>query len=146
MSPEMTKPYTNSSHDLHRGVSTLEVLVALTLLCSVLTASVPLVVRHGRLLSMHRHYRMALDELSNQLERLSALPETELQPALERLTPSEFTAKRLHGVELHGRLEPADIGQRLTLQISWDELQRRESPITMSAWILPTADPSRPRR
>ena len=61
-----------------RGTSALEVLVSFILLGGVLAISTPLVVTHGRLLKAQRNYRMALDELSNQLDRLSALPSAEL--------------------------------------------------------------------
>lgn len=127
------------------ATSSLEVLVALTLLTSVLACSVPLVVRHGRLLAAHRDYRLALDELSNQLDRLTALPEDQLPAALNQLAPSPFAAERLPGAELRGQLEPADIGQRLVLRLSWDEPQRRAAPVSMAAWILPNAkQPSGP--
>jgi len=127
------------------GTSTLEVLVAFTLLTTVLTLSLPLVVRHGRLLMTARHYRLAIEELSDQLERLTAMRDAEVQSALERLTPSEFTASRLPGAELSGKLEPADFGQRLTLQIVWNEPQRRAAPVSLAAWILPAAQPPRGR-
>jgi hypothetical protein len=42
-----------------RAVSSFEALVAFTLLTSVLGMSVPLVVRHGRLLTSARQYRLA---------------------------------------------------------------------------------------
>ena len=125
-----------------RGTSALEVIVAFTLLSSVLAFSTPLVVRHGRLLTAQRDYRLALDELSNQLERLSAFPSAELPAAMEQLAPSEFAAARLHGAELKGELGPADIGQRLTLRLSWDEPQRRAAPVTLAAWIIPDGQPS----
>jgi hypothetical protein len=124
------------------GMSALEVIVAFTLLSSVLAFATPLVVRHGRLLTAQRDYRLALDELSNQLERLSALPAAELPAAVAQLAPSEFAAARLHGAELKGELSPADVGQRLTLRLSWDEPQRRAAPVTLAAWIIPDGQPS----
>lgn len=120
-----------------RGLGSVEVLVAFTLLSTVLAISTPLIVKHGRLLTSHRHYRLGLDELTNQLERLTALPETDLRQALEQLKPSEFTAKRIPGVELRGELSPVDLGQRLTLQLWWDEPGRREHPLKLSGWVFP---------
>jgi hypothetical protein len=125
-----------------RGTTAFEIMVSFTLLSSVLAFATPLVVRHTRLLAGQRHYRLALDELSNQLERLSALPSDELPAAVERLAPSEFVAERLPGAELEGQLEAADFGQRLTLQLTWDEPQRREAPLRLTAWILPKVQPA----
>lgn len=122
---------------LRPGVSSIELLVAFTLLTTTMAVSVPLVVRHGRLLESARQYRIALEELSNQLDRLTALPENELQAALRRLAPSQFTASRLPGAEMSGELQPADIGRRIVLQIVWNEPQRSAAPVTLAAWILP---------
>lgn len=122
-----------------RGTTALEVIVSFTLLSSVLAFATPLVVRHTRLLAGQRHYRLALDELSNQLERLSALPTAELSARAQEITPSEFLAARLPGAELQAQLTPADPGQRLTLQITWDEPGRREAPLALSTWIVPPA-------
>jgi hypothetical protein len=116
---------------------TLELLVAFSLLTTVLAVSVPLVVRHSRILMTERHYRLALEELTNQIERLTATSLDQLPAELQRLKPSSFAAERLAGVQLNGQLEPADVGQRLTLSITWDEPQRREAPLKLAAWILP---------
>ena len=124
-----------------RGTTTIELLVAFTLLSTTLTVSLPLVVRHGRILTTARHYRLALEEVTNQLERLTLLAGPPLAAELERLRPSDFTAARLPGAELRGKLEPAEIGQRLTLSLVWDEPQRREAPVTLAAWFPPAGEP-----
>lgn len=118
-----------------RGASILEVLVACTLLGAVLSVATPLVIRHNRLLTEHREYQMALDELSNQLERLTALPREELPATLEKLAPSELAAAHLHGAKLSGELAEADPGQRLTLHLVWDDPQRKSAPVSLAAWI-----------
>ena len=120
-----------------RGASALEVLVAFTLLCGLLAGSTSLIVKHGRIVQAQRQYRMALDELSNQIEMLSTVPAAELEQAVERLQPSDFAAAQLAGIQLEGELQPADPGQRLTLRIWWDESQRSKAPVTLMAWILP---------
>ncbi len=115
----------------------IELIVAFSLLATVLSLAASLVVRHDRLLTSHRHYRLALDELSNQLDRLTALSDTERTAALEQLSPSPFAQARLPGVELQYELRPLDIGERLTLRVLWDEPQRRAAPVSMAAWIHP---------
>jgi hypothetical protein len=118
-----------------RGTNSFEVIVSFTLLSSVLAFATPLVVRHSRLLAGQRHYRLALDELSNQVERLSALPADQVSAAVENLAPSEFAAKHLPGAELHGELAEAEPGQRLTLHLTWDEPQRKSAPLRLTTWI-----------
>lgn len=121
------------------GTSSLEVLVAFSLLTTILGVATPLVARHGRLLTAHRQYRLALDELSNQLERLTALPADELSAAMEHLAPSDLAKQELPGVALKGELVPEDIGTRVTVRIAWDEPGRGAAPLELSGWSVPRA-------
>lgn len=125
-----------------RPASTLiELLVAFTLLTALLGAALPLIVRHQQLLASARTYRLALDELSNQLETLSALDAEQLPGALETLAPSSFAAERLRGAELGAVLDAAGEQPRLTLSLTWDEPGRRDKPLTLVAWLDPPAQP-----
>ena len=134
-------PRLSSATALRRSrpaASSIEVLVAFTLLSTALSLMLPLVVRHGRLLESCRHYRLALDELSNELDRLTALPPAEAKSAVAELAPSLFIATNLPGAKLTGELQPVDIGDRLSLQLSWDDMPEHPTSVTMAAWILPT--------
>jgi hypothetical protein len=124
------------------GISSIEAIVAFTLLSTTLTLSLPLVVHHQRLLVSARHYRVALDELSNQLDRLAALPAADVRSELARFSPSPFLAKNLPGAVLTGELQSADIGQRLTLHLTWSDLPRSPTTVALAAWMLPSAETS----
>jgi hypothetical protein len=117
------------------GSTLVELLVAFLLLVATLSISAPLVVRHERLLVDADHYRIALDELTNQLERLRATPASQIDAALELLKPSELTAQRLAGAKLASNVESGDSGRRVKLQLSWDEPQRRAFPVELVAWL-----------
>jgi hypothetical protein len=131
----------NRCHERHAlsagpsGTSSLEVLMAFTLLVSVLAFSTPLIVRHNRLLNAQRDYRLALDEASNQLDRLSILPAAELSAVVERLQPSAFVAGKLTDVKLHAAVETTDVGQRIRLSVSWGDEQRAGAPVALAAWF-----------
>jgi hypothetical protein len=127
------------SVSLRAGFSMLEVFVACTLLSSVLAVSTPLIVRHGRLLKAQRNYRLALDELSNQLERLRALPPAEMRSAAASVAPSEFAKAKLPGVKLRAELEAFDLGQRLTISATWNEVERERAPLSLAAWVFAEA-------
>lgn len=123
-----------------RTASTLiELLVAFTLLTALLGAALPLIVRHQQLLASARTYRLALDELSNQLETLTALDAEQLPAALETLAPSPFAIERLPGAELNATLDSSRDQPRLTLSLAWDEPGRRDKPLTLVAWLDPSA-------
>jgi hypothetical protein len=119
------------------GLSALEVFVALTLLSSGLTFCATLLVRHHRLNAEQRHYRVALDELSNQLERLGALPAGDVAAAVADMRPSDFAAERLPGARLRGELASADRGRQLTVWITWDERPKGAVPLALTAWVGP---------
>jgi hypothetical protein len=102
---------------------------------SVLSVSLPLIFRHGHLLVVQRHYRQALDELSNQLDRLTSLSGTDLDKALKQLSPSPFIAARLSNAKLQGESKPDDAGQRVTLHLMWND--PREERVTMTGWVFP---------
>jgi hypothetical protein len=122
------------------GASMLELLVAFTLLTTALSLCVPLIYQHGKLLTSARQYRLAVDELANQAERLQAIPAGQVRQALSELQPSPFTAEHLPGAAVTGELTDEDVGSRLTLSIVWSEPQRSAAPVRLTAWIAPTAD------
>jgi hypothetical protein len=122
---------------LRPAALTVEALVAFTILSTAITVSLPLVVRHQRLLESARHYRFALDELSNHIDRLSAMPVADAAAELRHLALSEFAAQNLPHPVLTGELQPADIGQRLTLRIAWSDAPQQTSHVALAAWLLP---------
>jgi hypothetical protein len=131
------------------GATSLEAIMAFTLLGSVLAASTPLLVRHKRLIAGQREYRLALDEVSNQLERLSILPRDGLATAVEQLRPSDFAAAHLPDVKLGGKVDRVDDTQHVQIMISWGGEQRPASAITLAAWFFQkqnNASPSADRR
>jgi hypothetical protein len=140
-----TKLTSNSSgrRPLRRGIGLMDLFVTFTLLVTLISVVTPLVVRHGQLLKSQRDYRLALDELSNQMEQLALLPAEQLPGALKQLTPSAFVAERLPGVELAGKLDPAEFGGRVSLELSWNKPGRRQAPVVLAAWVpIPAQQPA----
>jgi hypothetical protein len=120
------------------GTGAIDVFVSLTLLATAMTVATPLIVRHGRLLKSQRNYRLALDELSNQLDRLTALQPGELPSAVQRLSPSAFVAERLPGAKLAGETTPAEVGARVTLELLWNESPGTSASASLAAWVFPS--------
>lgn len=127
----------NDRQRRRRGATLIELLVSFSLLTTLLGISLPLVVRQNRILASARHYRLALDELSNQVERIVSLPPEDVPKAVEKLAPSPFAAKYLAGAKLSGVVAPADTGERVTLSITWDEPGRDAAPLSLTAWLPP---------
>ena len=95
---------------------------------------VPTLVRCGRLRQSLGHERLALDELSNQLELLSRMTPDELSAAVLRLEPSQVVRDSLPNVQLKAVLAEADGTLQVTLQITWDAVGRRDHPLELTAW------------
>ena len=118
------------------GSTSYEVLVAFTLVTTLVSLSLSSMVRHGRLLTSEQNYRLALDELSNQLDRLTALPGNELPQAVKELQLTPFTAARLSDAQLVGEIAPTDIGQRVTLRLT--SRGPNGLQVSMAGWTLPS--------
>ena len=71
-----------------RGLLMTELIVAAVLLITSLSLLTTLSIRTGKLWQDSRHYALAVDELTNQLERLTSLDVAGLDEQLLKLTPS----------------------------------------------------------
>jgi hypothetical protein len=134
--------YFTAPRSTRAGTSTLDALVACTLLVTVISVATPLVVRHTRLIKSQRDYRLALDELSNQMDSLTALRPDELAAAIDKLAPSAFLTERIPSAELSGNLQATEIGSRITLKLLWNEAQVGKEPLSLAAWVVSPSQPS----
>jgi len=108
----------------------MEAIVAFVLLSASISVATPLIVRHAQIVMDQRRYRLALDELTNQLDRLTALSETETRAELHQLMPGELVVRHLPGVQLTGELTPEELGSRMTLTLTWGGPGAPASPAT----------------
>ncbi len=126
-----------SSHmpDARRGITSLELLVAFTLLTTVMASTVPLYVRHHRLLAESRRECLALEELANIAERVKACASNELRPLIDALSPSQVVKNHLPGVVLKADVSHGSFGQRVLLKISWTSVGRTNNPMSLAVWL-----------
>ena len=115
-----------------------ELVVACTLLGSFVAVVVPATVRIGRAQQSLRQESIALEELTNQLDRISMLPVDQIQDELETLKVNELAASRLLNPKLSGEINESQDGYRIGLKITWDGSRQRDAPLTMSTFVYPT--------
>lgn len=139
----MRHAWNRRSADRRRGISSFELIAAFSLLVAAMASTVPLYVRHQRLLAESRRERVAMEELANQAERIEAAAGT---VDLASLTPSATALRRLPGVELAFTREPTSLGERVLLSLTWNETGRREHPLKLAVWLPASfaAEPSPP--
>jgi prepilin-type N-terminal cleavage/methylation domain-containing protein len=130
----LTKSRLNANR---RGFTLTELLVAATLLVSIFSVVTPLAVRSGRIRQETHRYQIALDELSNQLDRLTAIDEKKLADALDELVPSPQAESELPSPELTAEIIDDADGRRLILRLTWDR-PAGAVPLTLVGWLDPT--------
>ncbi len=124
-----------------KGTAMLDVFVSLTLLLATISIATPLLVRNSQLQKSQRNYRIALDEVSNQLEALTGLPQRNVEIALQTILPSKAVAERLAAPELSGNIQKSDFGNRLVLTLKWRESNSTTTQVSLMSWLLnPTND------
>lgn len=119
------------------GFTLFELLVAFSILSVIVSVSGGLLVRHKRLLASARHQRIAVEELANQMDRLTALDRGAREAFLAAPEPSAFAAALLPGATLAAAVDPpaGALGRRIVLSIEWEEPGRRGRPLRLAGWL-----------
>lgn len=112
-----------------RGISSIEALVALGVLGTVLSMAPPLLLQNQRLLRGERAYRLAVDALSNRLDTLTAMTADELREAIEPAPVEGLT-----DASLRGELAETELGTRITLILTQPGIGSRPSTVQLVGW------------
>ena len=116
-----------------------ELVVAAGLLITALSLLATLSFRSGKLWQDSQHYKLALDELTNQLERLTLLDEATLDEALGNLEVSAAIQATLSDAKLSGSKIVDEFGPRVVLEINWDRLGKPE-PLRLVGWLSESSE------
>ena len=127
---------------LRQGVTAIELVVSAMLLITVMTFMTSLCFRIDLVWKDIGHHRVAVGELSNQLESLQRLTPQRAQEALKTIQPSLLCRQTLRDPELRGQLVKDELGDRIVLQINWAR-RHPGQPIELAAW-LPAGSSAQP--
>ena len=119
---------------LRQGIITFELLVSAGLIVCMIGVLAPLTVRTSRMINDGRQVRMAVSELSNQIDFLTRFERERLLEELETLNPSEEVRQALPNAKLAGEVKSDSDGSRLILTIDWDR-PVKGNPLSLVAWI-----------
>ena len=126
-------------HLLHRkrrsGITVVELIISAVLLVTVMSFVTTICFRINLVWKDVNHHRVAMGELSNQLEVLTRLTRQEALAAVDAIQPSSVCASSLRNPELSGELVDDDFGSRIVLRINWDR-RNPSNPVELAGWIV----------
>lgn len=125
--------------DRRTGGMMVELVVAATLLVALIGTFTPMSLSAGRLWQQTRQHQLALDELSNQLDRLLVLSEPDRAAAIESLQPSAAALAALPEASLSAVQQSDRDGVRVKVELSWQRAVPAV-PLSLTGWIQGTND------
>ena len=123
------------------GTSMIEVVVSAGILLVVMSFVASLTFRINLVWKDIGQHRAAMNELSNQLERLTLLADDDLAAAIALLEPSAVISQTLPEPALAGELIKDDWGNRLVLKLDWQR-PHPAKPVQLVAWLPTHSDAS----
>lgn len=119
---------------VRRGVTMIELVVAAVVMTMVMSLITSLCFRISCIWQDTGHYRVAVAELSNQLDQLTQMSPELVLEELETLQPSEHCKRTLHDPQLDGELSQSEIGTQIRLQLNWSR-RHPGQPVELVGWI-----------
>jgi len=120
-----------------------DLIVAAVLTMTLIGTLTTFTVRSGRLIAETRRHQFAVDELTNQLERLQALDSETLDAAIATVAPSEEASVTLPAAVISAEKIDDSLGERIVLSLNW-ERGAVATPIRLVGWIKPASTESSP--
>lgn len=115
-----------------RGVTNVELVVSAAVVLTVLTIVTSLCYQINRVWIDVRHHRVAMVELSSQMDRLTRLDADKVALELENLQVSEYALRTLPEATLDGAAVDSELGMQITLKLTWPN--HRGLPIELTGW------------
>ena len=118
------------------GILLVEIIVASTVLIAIMVFVTTLCLKVQSTWKDVREQRQVMAELSRHLDRLTMLPEDELENALDSIALSESIEDALRNPELSGRIYKDSIGKCVELTMQWEKNGLPDRSVSLSAWNL----------
>lgn len=117
-----------------RGASMIELVVAAIVMVIVMSLVTTLCFRISLVWQDIGHRRVAVAELSNQLDRLTRMNPQQVRDELQTLKPSELSKRTLREPQLTGKMVQSDAGHQINLRLDWKRHQGGQ-PVELVGWI-----------
>jgi len=113
----------------------MEILASAVILCATVTVVTKLLFQCGVVWRDVSHHRVAMHELSAQLEELTLMEADSVAEKIERLKPSVICEERLPEAKLTGTIVEDNLGVRIELSINWKRAVESK-PMVMCGWLI----------
>ena len=123
------------------GVSSIEFLVSFSVMATVMTVATTMTLNISRVWRDIEHQRLAVCELSNQLEEMTLLSGEDLIERVGQIEPSEFCKQGLDEPRIAAQLSSDVLGQRIDLELAWKR-HPVEKKVRLSGWAMGEEDKS----
>lgn len=119
------------------GFTSTELVVAASLMVATMAIIAPLAFRTSRLWHDTRHQQLAMEALSAELERLTALDPDIRRQQIENLTPSESLLLAAPDAKLSAAIVENEDGTQLVVSLDWNQPNTSRAPLKLVGWLDP---------
>lgn len=118
-----------------RGITSLELVVSVAILLATVTVITTLIFKCGMIWKDVSQRRVAVRELSSQLEELTLLDQDSAKDKIEQLELSALCTERLPAAKLTGVLSEDNLGVRIQLSLNWKRSVETK-PVILCGWLI----------
>lgn len=122
-----------------RGQSMMEMIVSAVIICATVTTITTMLFKCGVILRDVSRYRVAVRELSSNLEELTLLDVDSATEKNKHLKPSQICEDRLPEAKLTGTLVEDNLGVRVELSLNWKHVIESK-PVVLCGWLIESED------
>ena len=124
-----------SARRTRRGVTALELMVSAAILLATVSVITTLIFKCGMIWKDVSQRRVAVRELSSQLEELTLLDQDAAKKQLDQLELSKICSQRLPEAKLVGALSEDNLGVRIQLSLNWKR-PVESKPVVLCGWLI----------
>ena len=123
------------SRQPRNGLTSMELLVSMTILLATVSIITTLIFNCGMIWKDVSQRRVAVRELSSQLEELTLLDQDSVEEKIDKLEISAICIERLPDAKLTGVLSEDNLGVRIQLSLSWKR-SVKSKPVVLCGWLI----------
>ena len=117
----------------------MEMIVSAVIICATVTTITTMLFKCGVILRDVSRYRVAVRELSSNLEELTLLDVDSATEKNKHLKPSQICEDRLPEAKLTGTLVEDNLGVRVELSLNWKHVIESK-PVVLCGWLIESED------